>query len=249
MGSALMRGWSQGGENLLFHGISPHFDHHPIEDSRVSYFRGPEELPTHSYDLVVFAVKPHIIESILPCYKAINGLKTTVVAGKKLALYEEAFPGEPVVRMMPNTPVAIGEGVVLMRGSDNLSGDQKNFIENLFSPLGSVFWLGDESLFNAGTALSGSGPAYVFLMMEALAQGAQKLGFDERISQQLAISVVKGAALYAASSHEDPGALRRQVTSPAGTTAAALAVLSPSLEILMEKALHAAAHRGEELSQ
>ena len=154
-----------------------------------------------------------------------------------------------VLRAMPNTPAAIGQGMAALVANQAVSAEQRTLCERLMSAVGEVCWLDDESLMDAVTAVSGSGPAYVFLLIETLSKAAEAEGLSADLAKRLAMATVAGAGAYAAQSSTEPDRLREQVTSPGGTTQAALEVLmaDDGLEGLMAKAVRAAAARSREL--
>ncbi len=208
-------------------------------------------------NLIVFAVKPQAIDSVVRDYVRFSqrGSDTTfvsVAAGITLARLEQALaPGAPVVRVMPNTPAAIGEGMMVMCPNTTVSDRQLDGVRTLLKASGVVATVDDEAQMDAVTAISGSGPAYVFHMIEGLRAAGAAAGLPEDIAHRLAIQTVYGAAAYARQSAEDPAALREQVTSPNGTTAAALEVLMRpgGLSALLEEAVRAARDRAAELGR
>jgi len=159
--------------------------------------------------------------------------------------------GVPLVRAMPNTPGAIGRGITVLCAGGKLSGPDRALAEDLMSALGETLWLGDESLMDAVTAVSGSGPAYVFLMAEALAAAGRVQGLDGPTAERLARATVAGAGALLAADSRPASDLRKEVTSPGGTTEAALNVLmaSDGLEPLMRCAVESATRRGKELGK
>ncbi len=174
----------------------------------------------------------------------------SIAAGKPIAAFEQLLGGAPmVVRAMPNTPAAISQGITALVANNRVGAEHRALCERLLSAVGEVVWLDDESLMDAVTAVSGSGPAYVFLLIETLAAAAQNEGLAPELAEKLAIATVAGAGAYAAQSPVDPTRLREQVTSPGGTTQAALERLmgDGGLEALMAEAVRAAAARSREL--
>ena len=157
--------------------------------------------------------------------------------------------GAAVVRAMPNTPAAIGQGIAALVANGAASREQRELCGELLAAVGAVAWLDDETHMDAVTAISGSGPAYVFLLIECLEQAAVDLGLPAALARQLAVATVAGAGAYAAAAKDTPAELRRRVTSPNGTTQAALDVLmAPSgLQELIARAARAAAQRSREL--
>lgn len=204
--------------------------------------------------VLLVAVKPQVMESVLPALARLAGPRTLVIsiaAGRKIAAFEKHLPlGAAIVRSMPNTPAAIGRGITVCVANAAVSEDQRALCEALLSAVGEVAWVEDESLMDAVTAVSGSGPAYVFLLAEALAAAGERAGLDKSLARRLAIATVSGAGELMHRSGLDPKVLRENVTSPGGTTAAALSVLmgEQGLEKLMTEAVAAATGRSRELA-
>ncbi|MBY0559041.1 pyrroline-5-carboxylate reductase [Hyphomicrobium sp.] len=206
--------------------------------------------------VIVVAVKPQAMDDVFPGLAKIAGPETVVVsiaAGKTLASFERHLPpSSAVVRAMPNTPAAIGRGITGAVANPHATAAQKQACESLLGAVGPVVWVGDESLIDAVTAVSGSGPAYVFLLAEALAEAGVAAGLDQATAVQLARATVSGSGELLNQSPLDAETLRRNVTSPGGTTAAALAVLmreGSGLKELMTEAVLAAKKRGRELGR
>jgi pyrroline-5-carboxylate reductase len=203
---------------------------------------------------IVVAVKPQAMDEVFPALAKLAGPETVIMsiaAGKTIANFERHLPtGAAVVRAMPNTPAAIGRGITGAVANRHTSAAQKGICESLLRAVGDVVWVSDESLIDAVTAVSGSGPAYVFLLAEALTEAGVAAGLDVDTASRLACVTVSGAGELLAQSKLDPATLRRNVTSPGGTTAAALAVLmrdGDGLKDLMRDAVLAALKRGREL--
>ncbi|MEO3386467.1 pyrroline-5-carboxylate reductase [Mesorhizobium sp. CAU 1741] len=203
--------------------------------------------------LVLFAVKPQVILDIVPAYKRFGGTATylSVAAGTPIAAFEKALGDVPVMRVMPNTPAAIGKGMMVVVSNDRVASETKTVVLDLLSASGAVTTIDDESLMDAVTAVSGSGPAYVFHFIECLTEAGKQAGLPEDTAKLLAMQTVFGAASLAAESPDAPGELRRQVTSPNGTTAAALNVLmgDDRLKTLVVEAVEAARKRSVELGK
>ncbi|MBZ9674491.1 pyrroline-5-carboxylate reductase [Mesorhizobium sp. ES1-1] len=206
-------------------------------------------------ELVVIAVKPQVIRDVSAAYKRFGDGRTTfvsVAAGTPSATFEAILGHRaPIVRCMPNTPAAIGRGMMVVFSNKLVSEDTKRFVTDLLSASGEVTTIEDEGLMDAVTAVSGSGPAYIFHFIEALTVAAEKAGLPAATAQLLAKQTVYGAASLAIESDEEPGVLRQQVTSPNGTTAAALAVLmgEDRLTNLLTEAVEAARLRSIELGK
>jgi pyrroline-5-carboxylate reductase len=206
-------------------------------------------------NIVIFAVKPQVMREVVPAYRRFADTGTTFVsiaAGTGIAVFGEILGATAaVIRCMPNTPAAIGKGMMVMVSNANVSQEAKDFVADLLSASGKVTTIGDETLMDAVTAVSGSGPAYVFHFIEALTKAAERAGLPADAAKLLAMQTVYGAASLAAESNEDPAVLRQQVTSPKGTTAAALEVLmgEDRLTKLLTQAVEAARLRSIELGK
>jgi pyrroline-5-carboxylate reductase len=205
--------------------------------------------------VILAAVKPQVMEDVFPPLARLAGPSTvtiSIAAGRPLASFEKHLPANAaVVRAMPNTPAAIGRGMTVCVANRHVSAEQRMLSEALLSAVGDVAWIGDEAFMDAVTAVSGSGPAYVFLLAECLAEAGRRAGLDTELALQLARSTVSGSGELLRQSDLSPAVLRENVTSPGGTTAAALGVLMSEhgLEELMTKAVAAAVSRGRELSK
>ncbi len=206
-------------------------------------------------EVLVLAIKPQMLDTAAPDLVKIAGPKTlvlSVVAGKTIANLQARLPrGRGFVRVMPNTPAAVGRGAAAGFASGAVSGLQRAWTERLMRAVGVFDWLADEKLIDAVTAISGSGPAYVFALVEAMAKAGEKLGLPADLAMRLARATVEGAGeLLYREPDVTVAKLRENVTSPAGTTAAALAVLQAplGLEALMIKTVAAAHLRAGELA-
>ncbi len=204
--------------------------------------------------LVAFAVKPQMMDSVAPSYGVFAGPDTvflSIAAGKTIANFEYALgPRAAVVRAMPNTPAAVGHGISVACANALVSDEQRRLCGDLLAAVGEVAWVADEALLDPVTAVSGSGPAYVFLLVECLAGAGIEAGLPEDLAQQLARHTITGAGELLRLSEDDAATLRKNVTSPAGTTQAALDVLmaDDGLERLMIRAVDAATRRSRELA-
>jgi pyrroline-5-carboxylate reductase len=205
--------------------------------------------------LVVLAVKPQVIREVTEDYRRFGDGRTTfvsVAAGTPVKTFEQILGAKaPIVRCMPNTPAAIGKGMMVVFANGLVSEASKRQVLDLLSASGEVATIDDEGLMDAVTAVSGSGPAYVFHFIECLTAAAESAGLPAETARLLAMQTVYGAAALAAESGEEPGELRRQVTSPNGTTAAALSVLmgEDRLKALVTEAVEAARLRSVELGK
>jgi pyrroline-5-carboxylate reductase len=203
---------------------------------------------------VVFAIKPQTMAAALPAYRmlvASGAVVLSIAAGTTIGRFEAAF-GErtPIVRAMPNTPAAIGQGVTALFDNPHVSAAQRELCSALMAAVGAVHWIDDEQQMHAITAMSGGGPAYVFLLIETLAKAGVAAGLPEDLAWPLARATVAGSGALAAQSEEPVEVLRRNVTSPGGTTEAALAVLMTpdGIQPLFDRAIAAATRRSHELA-
>ncbi len=199
-------------------------------------------------DLIVLAVKPQVMDKVAPDFADFPGAVASVAAGVSVARLRGLVGERPIVRVMPNTPAAIGQGMSVSY-AESADENLRALVDRLMGVVGETAWIADERLMDAVTAISGSGPAYVFHFIECLAAAGAKLGLPEALAMQLARQTVAGAGALAREAEVGPDVLREQVTSPGGTTAAALAVLreTGALERLIEEAAEAARNRGREL--
>ena len=257
MGGALLEGWLNTGldpRNVTV--LDPHAPESvlgPLRSRGVAV--NPALTAGSAPQILVLAIKPQMLAEAAPGLSARTGPNTlvlSIVAGKTLADLSRAFPGaRAFVRAMPNTPAAVRRGMTGVAAGPDVSEAQKSQVDLLLQAVGQVEWLADESLIDAVTAVSGSGPAYVFYLTECLAKAGEAAGFAPDAAMRLARATVEGAgALMAADRTTPPDVLRRNVTSPGGTTAAALAVLAAEDRLLatMVDAVAAAKARAGELS-
>lgn len=252
MGSAMLAGWLRGG-------LAP--GHVWVIEPRPSaWLSGAgvhlnEPLPA-APAIVLIAVKPQMMGEALPVLKALGNGRTlflTVAAGTTIATYEAVLGDRtPLVRAMPNTPAAIGKGITAIFGNAHATEAHLDLAAALLSAVGQVERLSGEHQMDAVTAVSGSGPAYVFHLIETLAAAGAAEGLPADLAMRLAKATVAGAGLLAEQSEQGPAQLRVNVTSPGGTTAAALNVLmdeQTGFPALLRRAVHAAAERGRELGK
>ena len=202
---------------------------------------------------LVIAVKPQTAPDALPLLAALIDARTVVVsimAGRTLGFLEKHLTGAAIVRAMPNTPAAIGRGITVAVGNRRVTASARKLAHGLLAATGSVEWVGDEALMDAVTAVSGSGPAYVFLLAEAMAQAGTAAGLPAALAEKLARETVAGSGELLHRSPLPAATLRQNVTSPGGTPAAALGVLmgDGGVAPLMTKAVAAATKRGKELA-
>lgn len=252
MGSALLEGWLKTGLPASSIWV---LDPNPWEWIRATGVHLNAGLPP-SPAIVLIAVKPQMMGAALPQIAAMGGGDTLVVsiaAGTTIATYEQVFgPDTPIIRAMPNTPAAIGRGITAITGNARATPAHMALAEGLLAAVGQVVRLAGEHQMDAVTAVSGSGPAYVFHLIETLAAAGEAEGLPADLAMQLAKATVAGAGALAEHATDTPSQLRINVTSPAGTTAAALAVLmdeATGFPALLRRAVKAAADRGRELGK
>lgn len=247
MGGAMLAGWLAGGLD------SPRFTVvDPVLAEAPAGVRLLRDIPAEQFDVVLLGIKPQALGEVAPALEpATRGaIVLSILAGAELATLAERFPAAAaLVRVMPNLAAAIGKSPLGLfeQGLDTAG---KARVGALLAPLGTPEWLASEDQLDAVTALAGSGPAFVYRFIAALAEGGEALGLDPAQADRLARSMVEGAALLAAGSPETPAELARRVTSPGGTTAAGLAALDSdsALARLIEATLRAARDRGAELA-
>ncbi|MFZ5791651.1 MAG: pyrroline-5-carboxylate reductase [Pseudomonadota bacterium] len=256
MGSAMLAGW-------LDRGLDP-IETHVIEPNRavlgslaelgVCHHAEGGALPQRLQPrVVVLAVKPQMMDAALPHYRRFVGPGTlflSIAAGKTIAYFERGLGEAAIVRAMPNTPAAIGRGITVACANGRVSADQRELADQLLKAVGEVAWVEDESLIDPVTALSGGGPAYVFLLIEYLAEAGVAAGLPPDLAKRLARVTVSGAGELARQSQEPVEQLRQNVTSPGGTTLEALKILmaEDGLKPLLVKAIAAATRRSRELA-
>lgn len=203
--------------------------------------------------VVVLAVKPQSMDAVLPAYRRFAGPGTvflSIAAGKTIGYFERGLGTVPIVRAMPNTPAAVGEGMTVAVPNGHVSAAQRQACDALLAAVGDIAWVEDEGLIDAVTAVSGGGPAYVFLLIECLAEAGREAGLPAELAMRLARTTVAGSGALVRQSAEPAATLRRNVTSPNGTTQEALAVLMApdGLQPLMTRAIAAATRRSRELA-
>ncbi|RBW51285.1 pyrroline-5-carboxylate reductase [Marinobacter sp. F3R11] len=206
-------------------------------------------------DMVVLAVKPQVMadvcRDIAPIAQNTRPLMVSIAAGLGTDTLDEWLGGGlPIVRVMPNTPSLVGKGAAGLFSNESVSSAQKEMVQSVFEGIGMAVWVEDEALLHGVTALSGSGPAYFFLMLEALETAATETGIDPETARQLAIQTMAGAAEMAARSEHDPAQLKKNVMSPGGTTERAVNTFEEGgLRDLVKKAYNAAYKRSEEMAK
>ena len=252
MGSALLEGWLNNGVMATSVHVLDPAPSEWLKASGVHINQGLPDAPA----MAVLAVKPQMMGEALPSLQALGRGRTvfvSIAAGTSLRMIEAALgAGTPIVRAMPNTPAAVGRGITALIANPHVPSTALEIARALMAAVGQTVMLDDEAQMDAVTAVSGSGPAYVFHLIETMAAAGVAQGLPAEMALQLARATVAGAGALAEGSGEDPGQLRVNVTSPGGTTAAALAVLmdpKAGFPALMSRAVAAAADRSRELGQ
>ena len=255
MGGAMLAGWLKSGipgaSILVLDPGPPPAMQKLIADNGVRHEKATPAGVTAG--VLFIAVKPQIMDAVLPPAKGLVGPETVVVsvaAGKTLANLEAHLGEAAMVRAMPNTPAMIGRGVTGAYGNAKVSDAQREQVHALLKVSGPVEWVQAEADIDAVTAVSGSGPAYVFYLVECMAEAGRKLGLPADLAMRLARETVSGAGELLHQSPDDAARLRQNVTSPGGTTAAALSVLmaDEGMQPLFDRAIAAARKRAEELA-
>jgi len=252
MGSAMLAGWLEGGLPASSVWV---LDPNPSEWLQSTGVHINVDLPA-TPALVLVAVKPQMMGAALPKLQALgNGdtLFVSVAAGTSIASFEEILGAQtPIIRAMPNTPAAIGQGITAMVGNAHATAEDLNRAEGLLKAIGETVRLEAEAQIDAVTGVSGSGPAYVFHLIETLAAAGEAQGLSADLSMKLAKATVAGAGALASVADESPSQLRINVTSPNGTTQAALEVLmqeDTGFPDLLGRAVAAATNRSKELAR
>lgn len=253
MGSALMAGWIDRGtpaETIFV--VDPAG---PTVPTGVGVGASLDDIPKDfTPAVVVLAVKPQVMDDVVAPYRGFVAPATvflSIAAGRNVASFEKLLGSDAgIVRAMPNTPAAVGRGVTVLFANSHVRDGQRGTCQKLLSAVGQVAWIDDEGLMDAVTGVSGSGPAYVFHLVEAMAQAGIVAGLPAELSMQLARQTVAGSGELLAQSEETASVLRENVTSPGGTTAAALDILmaDEGLTRLMTEAIQRATDRSRELA-
>ena len=257
MGGAMLAGWLRGGlAPARFTVVDPVLAEAP---AGVMLLRDVAECDGAPFDAILLGVKPQLLDAVAPSLAPLVGPQTvllSILAGVELASLAARFPmAGGIVRIMPNLAAAIGKSPMGLAGQNQagagLDAATQAKISALLAPLGTAEWLAQESLIDAVTALGGSGPAFVYRFLDALAQGGAQIGLPADQALRLALSMVEGAAALAAASEHPPAELARRVASPGGTTEAGLKVLDEGAAItrLVSATLKAARDRSEEMAE
>jgi pyrroline-5-carboxylate reductase len=254
MGGAMLSGWlAQGLDAKHVAVIEPHPSGEISALTKNGIRLNPSPKDVGSVATLVIALKPQTFREAGAMLKSFTGPSTLVVsimAGATIASIQEVCGGS-VVRAMPNTPAAIGRGITVAVAANNVSAGQRAVADALLRATGSVEWVDDENLMDAVTAVSGSGPAYIFLLAEELARAGVEAGLPAELATKLARETVAGSGELLHRSEAPSATLRQNVTSPGGTTAAALEVLMgpDGLQSLLTRAVAAATRRSKELAK
>ena len=254
MGAAMLEGWlAQGvpaGKVIVLE-PQPSAE---IDALHASGLRlNPEPTAVGAVSALVLAIKPQVAPEVVPGLRRLVGPATvaiSIMAGRTLGFLEDALPGAAAVRTMPNLPASIRRGVTVAVPNARVAPAQRDLVHALLSAVGDVEWIADEALMDAVVALSGSGPAYVFLLAEAMTEAGVAAGLPPALAASLARTTVAGSGELLARSPLPAAILRQNVTSPGGTTAAALEVLmaADGMAPLLRRAIAAAARRSRELA-
>ena len=256
MGEAMLRSWVLNKVNELSLFV---LEPNPSDWLKSVFEKGlvvlnPKRTPKE-IDICIFAVKPQTLEEVLGKMRQKISKRTliiSIVAVKNFRFFQSIFKfNQPLIRVMPNTPVEINQGISAIVADQFADHFHIKCVEELFDSLGETVLLRTESEIDAVTAISGSGPAYIFNLIENLIESAKDLGLTSKLSKKLIIQTIVGAGILAGSSKQHPGKLREKVTSPAGTTEAALNVLMHKKlgwGPIIAKAVHAAHNRSKELA-
>lgn len=251
MGSALLEGFLpkvEDKKNVFI--IAPKAEK-LSEKYQVEAAQSIDKLGDFDPDIVILAVKPQIIGDIINSFKRFpKAVFVSVIAGKTINYFEKELGSVAVIRTMPNLPSLIGRGVTAAIANASVSDVSKKRIEVIFESVGSFLWLDKENDVDSVTAISGSGPAYLFYFTECLIESAKELGLSESIAKEIAYKMVSGSAELMENSDKSASELRVQVTSPGGTTAAALEVLMQKSDFkeVIKRATKAAQERSQKLS-
>ena len=259
MGGAMLQGWIE--RAMVEHGVvivEPNemsVEPFALQDG-IAVHPTPDTIDAKVQPaVVVLAIKPQMMDGAIAAYRRFAGPRTlflSIAAGKTLAYFERHLGADAaIVRAMPNTPAAVGRGITVWVGNKRVSAAQRITAETLLAAVGEVATVTDENLLDAVTALSGGGPAYVFLLIECLAKAGVEAGLPADLAMRLARVTVSGSGELAHRSDEPAAVLRQNVTSPAGTTLEALNVLmnGEALQSLLTDAIAAATRRSRELAQ
>lgn len=257
MGGALLAQWQDKEwqhQNVVFtvvrpsgRALSP-----PLEAERIELVTGAEELSGRQFDYIVLATKPQKFADVLPDYKALlaaQGCYLSIAAGCSVRSINQFVGDTAIVRLMPNMPVAIGEGFTAGFANDLVSSEQRHFVDALMSSTGKLLWVDSEDQVDRATAIAGSGPGYVYEIARSWVETGESLGFSPAEARQMVLQTLMGSVSTALASDQPLARLRDAVTSKNGTTAAGLAALNgeAGLDRLLDQTVGAAYKRAVEL--
>jgi pyrroline-5-carboxylate reductase len=247
MGGALLGNWMRGGDEFTI--VDPVLESVPDGAALV---RNADELSGPRYDVLIIAIKPQLVDKVMPAYTAMlapGGYALSIAAGCSIARIKSVLNGAPVIRVMPNLPAAIGQGVSALCASADATPDHSGHARALMEHAGTAIMVEDEDQIDRFTGIAGSGPGYIFEFARAYVEAAMSMGFDEAAARAMVLDTMAGTIAMARSSDEDLESLRNSVTSKGGTTAAGLDAFNGEREIsaLMAKTVAAAYNRALEL--
>lgn len=256
MAEAIIQGLLAGGlvkpEQLVGSNIVPERNHYLAEKYQIET-TVDNLVAIDSADLILLAIKPQLAQTILPTLQGHFSAETvflSIMAGVTLDTLQKLLGHDRIIRSMPNTPAQIGAGMTVWCATPTVTPLQKEQANAIFGAMGEALYVADEKQIDMATALNGSGPAYIFLLLESMIDAGVKLGFTRDTAQKLVYQTVLGSVQYAQQSGQHPAVLRNGVTSPAGTTAAALYELEKGgLRTIMADAIYAAHQRAIELGK
>jgi pyrroline-5-carboxylate reductase len=251
MGSALLTGWRNNGvKSIIVVEPNPSSAIRKLAKAKeIALVEAPSQV-SGKFDACIVAIKPQVLKGEAAALAAIakTSLMISIAAGTSIAGLRKAWgPKARIVRAMPNTPGAIGRSITGLYAAKGVSAADQKKADALLAALGQTVWVKSEALIDSVTALSGSGPAYVFHLVEAMTQAGRAIGLSQADAEKLARATVAGAGALLDADPASAADLRVAVTSPGGTTEAALKVLMPELPGLMTRAIKAAKKRAEEL--
>lgn len=255
MGGAMLKGWIANGmkpENITVLDPAPSEKmKNTLLKSKIWHTESPKGMSAP--DVLLLAIKPQMMDEVLPQLGELvaeNTVVVSVAAGTTLSTICDALGDVAAIRVMPNTPSLVLRGMSVGCPNAKTTDEQRSKVHSLMEAVGKIEWVDDEKLIDAVTAVSGSGPAYVFHLAECMAEAGVAAGLPKELAMTMAVQTVSGAGELLSQSEDEPALLRRNVTSPNGTTAAALKVLmdEDGMSQLLERAIMAAKKRSEELS-
>ncbi len=216
---------------------------------------GPSQIAIKKFDIIIFAIKPQVCQKVIVKYINYNfknnSLICSIVAGKKINFFKKnLIKSKQIVRVMPNMPALIGKGISCMVSSKNLSMKNKNIINKLFSEVGKTIWLKNEKQIDMATAISGSGPGYIFTLIDAFEKAAKKIGFSNQISRELILATILGSVKLMEYTNKEPKDLANSIAVKGGTTEAAVKVLlKKNIDNTMYSAVSAAYKKASKLGK